>query len=349
MEEFEYIDRHNTSKENTNDNFGIHRVVVKNKTFDGSKEIIDSFLKDKITFKNKKKLKSKKDYYNVIVIPKNKFIPKTFKKKKVDNYITIIYGTLKEENKSLSGSGFFDFIKSPLQTIRNLFSRNLTKLSNHSRDTLASYGNIPIVQIEVIRSPVERIINTLVNFISLGKWNELKAKYGYDKLFHLGIVFTLSTGQKIIMEKIDIVSISPNISTNKDTEYLNIPINKEYILNKIVDDTQKLMGLDRFYDYNAFTENCQIFCKSILLSQQLYSKEADKFIFQDLSNIQNELPQYVPKIMKGVTDTANVVAKLIGRGFNTNEIEFYSYLLDNNHKIDNIEDLKKLYDKYMQE
>jgi spermidine synthase len=51
-----------------------------------------------------------------------------------------------------------------------------------------------------------------------------------------------------------------------------------------------------------------------LETEGLYSKEAEKFLFQDISEIYKRLPSYVSKVAKVVTDTGAVVSKLTGQG-----------------------------------
>jgi hypothetical protein len=62
--------------------------------------------------------------------------------------------------------------------------------------------------------------------------------------------------------------------------------------------------------YDAFNRgeatNCQGFIKEMLISENLYSPEVDKFVFQDLTDIQKSTHSYVPTVARAVTDIGAV-------------------------------------------
>jgi len=173
---------------------------------------------------------------------------------------------------------------------------------------------MPIKQLFIMRTPIKGILNTIINYISLGKWNELKQKYGFDKLFHLSLVAKLQDGKHIIMEKNEVVNISPEFSFGKDSETFDIPLNNQITISQILETARKDVGDNIFFSYDPFKNNCQYFIKYLLEGQELYNESAKNFLFQDLESVYKELPEYVPKVMNGVTTIGAIANKLLGKG-----------------------------------
>jgi hypothetical protein len=165
------------------------------------------------------------------------------------------------------------------------------------------------------------MINTAFNFISLGKWNELRKQYGFDKLFHLALVANVG-GKNVIIEKNEVVNVSTSYQTSKDTETLPINLQgKSFTISEMLDTARKTVGDKTFFDYDAFNNNCQFFLRFLLEGQGLYSEDAKTFLFQDLQEVLKGLPAYVPKIAKAITTTGAVVNKLLGKGDDEEEEE----------------------------
>lgn len=292
--------------------YALHTVLV-NKTipFEQAFKEAQAIIKKKKFFH-----RETKNQYRFRNIPKQKFEPKTFRSKKINKDITLVFGKLKPEHMHLEGAGLFDWVKEKASAIgskvKEFFSPRLDNYNNKSKKTIEQYGNVPVKQLFISRTPVGGMLNNLINFISLGKWEELKKKYAFDKLFHLSLVARLSNGKDIILEKNEVVNISPDYKVYKDTESLDIPFSGELTINKILETARQNVGDRTFFDYEGFTNNCQFFIKYLLEGQGLYSQQAKDFLFQDLEEIYKGLPSYVPYIMKGATRLGNIVNKITG-------------------------------------
>jgi len=258
-----------------------------------------------------------KNQYRFRNIPKQKFEPKTFRSKKINENITLVVGKLKPEHSHLEGAGLFDWIKEKasgaVSAVKNYFKPR-EDYNNLSTKTINDYGNVPIKQLYIMRAPIQSMLNNIINFVSLGKWNELKQKYDFDKLFHLSLVARLENGKNIIMEKNEVVNISPEFKNEKDSETLDIPFNGNLTINQILNTARKNIGDSKFFLYDAFTNNCQFFIKYLLEGQGLYNQNTKDFLFQDLEEIYKGLPSYVPKVMKGATTMGAIVNKILGKG-----------------------------------
>ena len=290
--------------------YALHAVLIKKSVpLEKAKEHAQEIMKNKKQF-----YRETKNQYRFRNIAKTKFIKKTFKSKKINPDITLVFGQLTPENMHLEGSGLFDWIKKGVKKVKEFFSPRLDSYNNTSTETIKKYGNLPINSLQIYRTPIASVLETVLNFISLGKFTELKRKAGFDKLFHLALVANVN-GKNIIMEKNEAVNVSTSYKTSKDTEVFNIPLNNKSItIYELLEKARNKVGDKTFFDYNAFTNNCQFFIKYLLENSDLYSDGAKNFLFQDLKSIYENLPSYVPKIAKAVTTTGAIFNKITGQG-----------------------------------
>lgn len=314
--------------------YALHAVEVKNNIdIEKAKMIAQEFIKDK----KKKMYKESKNFFRFRNIPKQKFKPRSFKSKKINEDIILVYGILKPENNHLSGSGFMDFIKNPIGHIKEAFAGTPTKLNNTATKTLNEYGNLPINALQIARTPLNNMLEGAINAVSLGKFSELKNKYGFDKLYHLSLIATLSTN-KIIIEKNEVITIEPlsqSGSIKSNTEYYNIPLNNPNLnLNTLIENTKNLMGESKFYDYDSFTNNCQNFIESVLKANNLYNQQAGNFLMQNVSGIQQDLNSsgfsYVPKVMRKITNMGSIFSRLMGKGTKKDALDAFEKYVEKN-------------------
>lgn len=193
--------------------------------------------------------------------------------------------------------------------------------SNKSRQTLERLGTQQIVELVLRRAPVKDLLNKAMQVLSGGTWDDVRKKYGFDKLFHLSLIATLANRQRVVIEKVEVVTISSGFGTEPDSEYEDVSLQgKTLTLQGFIDTGLKSMGPDKFFLYDAFSNNCQAFIRDLLKANGLLTPEADAFIFQDVSEIAKELPAFTKAVARGVTDVAASVSKLTGQGID-GEIE----------------------------
>jgi transcriptional antiterminator Rof (Rho-off) len=196
--------------------------------------------------------------------------------------------------------------------------------SNKIKKILKKYGNENIVSIRVGRRPINKLVEKAFNIISVGKWNELRQQYYYDKLFHLFLILTLQDGTKLSLEKNDIVNMDTNDSRcsekNVDCIELEYPQNS-ITVNDLVKTPLDRIGKNNYFVYDPFKLNCQIFIKSVLETFGLYNSKVNDFVYQDLTDIIKNLPFYVSWVGKAATDISAFGKKISGAGHNTDDIE----------------------------
>jgi len=173
-----------------------------------------------------------------------------------------------------------------------------------SRKTLQDYGEHRIIHAELFRYVIPSYLTYALNLYSAGKtFNSVP----YDKLFHLGIIFTLDNNRKILVEKNEIVNIIPfNIKMPADAEYRLIALNGQQLtLNEVIDNTINRMGLSKFETYHAFSLNCQNMILNLIRANKIGNKQDEEFVMQDLSKIISNIDKF-PKIRKVINSLTNL-------------------------------------------
>ena len=278
-----------------------------------------------ISKKDVKSIETKASYH-FRVLPKTNFT-KMFRSKKINKDITLVFGELKPQYASLSGRGFFDYFKKGYEYVKekvgnvadavgNYLSPKLDDYPNFTKKMLVQYGNDPITKLTMYRKPIGEYINVVINAVSLGKWNELVKKAGYDKFFHLSLIAEVK-GEKLNIEKTDVVSISKEVPEGDGTESQDVPLNgKSFTLNELMQKTRTNMGDKAFFEYDGFKNNCQVFVSNLLKSVGLYGATEKGFAYQPIKEVIDELPDYVKKFQRGITDFSATLKRITGQGKN---------------------------------
>jgi hypothetical protein len=278
--------------------FKLHAVIFK-KPYDieKAKEEVKEYIKSGKKIAYRETAKS----FRFRNIAKTKFIKGTFRTKKINPQISLVFGELKEEFNNLEGAGIMDFFK-PKQGYNNT-----------STKTLKTYGDLVIKSLQIVRTPIMSIIDKALNLVSFGKWDNLKKEYSFDKLFHLALIANLGR-KNIVIEKNEVINISTSYKMSKDSEVLDVPLNgKRFTTNEMLQKTRERMGDSQYFLYDGFKNNCQVFVRECLISEDLYSDKAKNFLFQDLEELAKKMPSLSKKIMNIITDTGAVVNKITGQ------------------------------------
>lgn len=178
--------------------------------------------------------------------------------------------------------------------------------------------NEPITKIVVSRTPIGPAIDKVISLASAGKWDELKEKYGYNKLFHLYLICYLQNGKILVLEKRDVIMLHNKIPRKNETETMEVPMGQQegvLTINDLLHNCRNIKKDDRgFFHYDAFgNANCQTFVLDCLESSNISTSNVKHFIFQDLSEIGKELPWFTKKLINAATDLRAWYSKLMGR------------------------------------
>lgn len=296
--------------ENTEHKLKLHLVVIKKPC---DLENARAEAKEYIFNPKNNYYRETKTSYRFRNIAKTKFIKGSFKTKRINKNVSLIFGLLKPEFEHLEGAGFFDFIKKPFQSVKSFFAPRVG-YNNTSTKNLNDYGNLPVVRLMIARTPILSVLDKAINLISFGKWGQLKKEYSFDKLFHLQLIANLGN-KNLVIEKNEVININTNFSQSANTETLDVPLNnKNFTVNSMLNKTQQRLGDKIYFSYDGFENNCQRYVKECLISEDLYTEEAKNFLFQDVSELAKKMPQYTKKIMNTLTTTGAIANKLMGKG-----------------------------------
>ena len=160
----------------------------------------------------------------------------------------------------------------------NLASRvilNTKQLPPYVSDFLKQNGNNKVINMVLARSTVPIAIRKLMVGLSGAK----------DRvLYHLYLIVTMENGKRFIIEKNERINISTTVP--KAVQLLNVNGNgNEIYVKELITKTKQMMGNQKFFNYNASSNNCQVFIANVLKSNGLLNDENYAFIKQDTSDL----------------------------------------------------------------
>lgn len=188
-------------------------------------------------------------------------------------------------------------------------------LDNPSR-MLDQYGDWTVTGLTVRRDPIQEMLNTLLNVVSLGKWNKARQDFKMDKLYHLSLIVRITKdGQykDLMIEKRPHIGIALESAKNSKTEIAPLaspspPVTFQEFMNR----AEQAAGA-KFFSYDAFTNNCQDFILGVLQANQVpMTEKAESFVKQDIKDVINAQPKYVQKVAQGVTNFGHRVNEVFG-------------------------------------
>lgn len=179
------------------------------------------------------------------------------------------------------------------------FSPQIKELLNKNSEEI-------ITGITIFRTPLEKALTTLLNVVSFGQFEKALNKNKYDDYFHLGLNLTTQSGKQFTFEKVEQVSLRTGHVNKDKTEFMqvnNVP--SDITLKTFVTNAREYQGSKKFFGYSASSNNCQVFCRDALVSNQINNQEYIDFIMQDTGSIFKGMPAF-RKLANSVTDIANV-------------------------------------------
>ena len=209
-------------------------------------------------------------------------------------------------NKRHGGSLIGDYARGSIlgKIYSAVFDPN--SMTASTKKALATMGDEQITAINIMRDPIESGINNALQYLSFGKWNQLKEKYGYDKFFHLYVVITLQDGSNWIVQKNANIDVAP-WDNHKPGGRMAAPLRPGLTLNRMFKETEAKMGKDKFYQYDAFSNNCQDFVMGLLSANGCMNQQCALFVKQDIEQLAKEMPAFTKAIARMATDAGHAV------------------------------------------
>ena len=214
----------------------------------------------------------------------------------------------------MCSSDLSDTFSSAKEAVSNYLAPRLDDYPNSTKEMLRQYGDGIITKATIYRKPIDAYIPVVLNAVSLGKWNQAVKKEGYDKFFHLSLIVEVK-GEVLNVEKLDVVSITKGASMGDTVETEPVPLEgKEFTLNQLLETARTNVGDKAFFEYDSFRNNCQSFVSYLLKGQGLYGAKQKAFTYQPIQGIVDDMPDYVKKFQRGLTDVSATLKKITGQG-----------------------------------
>jgi len=177
------------------------------------------------------------------------------------------------------------YIVKILKTSLDQYNLFFYQYNKKSQQVLNKYGNSKINKIYLIRQPFDKYITFILNILTGYKYNELLAESNEYFPYHVFTMFEIKNGKKrkfLLVEKNNCINVSEDFNIRNIQETLVINVNKQnYTPNYILEDTQKRMGIQNFFNWNPYKNNCHEFTKEILVTINKYNDFYKDFIFRD--------------------------------------------------------------------
>jgi inorganic pyrophosphatase/exopolyphosphatase len=171
------------------------------------------------------------------------------------------------------------------------------------RELLDKFGDETIKSITVLRTPIMKVFEKLLNTLSGGELKKQMEKMNYDELFHLRLLVKTDKNNRIAFEKNETINAIHKFKIPPNTDKLevtNIPTG--LTINQLLTNTKKRMG-KKFFPYSGVNNNCQDFVLNILQANNLATTSAEQFIKQDTQTLFNTMP-VLKKVMDALTGFA---------------------------------------------
>lgn len=198
-----------------------------------------------------------------------------------------------------------------LQEGDGLLLRDSTKSPPQVLKLLSQIGSEKVTTIKLIRTPLSKATQFLLNIASFGQLQEKLKQANIDTLFHLSMLIN----DKYELEKNEVIKfrINPN-AIKSDSQTLDIPVDKDVTIQELLNNTKTQMG-SNYGSYNAKTNNCSVFLSNVLSSNGLNNSNSDTFINQKTNELFDIFPELTEKIVNlGTTAGAVVDRQIQGEG-----------------------------------
>jgi hypothetical protein len=213
-----------------------------------------------------------------------------------------------------------DLEKRALEVAKVAFSGRKNLIPS-AQATVDKYGNIPITEMIISRHPIQRVINT-VNLLTAGELTRKLEEMPYDTMFHLQLLVRVGDVW-VSLEKKSTVKASVKNPNIKNGQFLQVKVNPPYVtINSLLENSLKNMGINKFYHYSAYDNNCQNFVLSLLASSGLETEENKKFVKQDTEQL---FTTYYRKIANTVTDIGHYAETALEGGRKIKPKDYLNY------------------------
>lgn len=164
---------------------------------------------------------------------------------------------------SQHGKGLLKQIKKRVKAVFKKPLQSSTSKSSRLDKLLKDVGAVPIQAIGVGRTAVNKIVQGVLNLLSLGKYNEVKKKLKYDDVYHCFLIVQLRSGQRFKLEKNHVVECT---KTTQGLPPGGLSFSSPLTLRILI---ERAATSPSFWSYDPATNNCQNFVRQIASANHL--------------------------------------------------------------------------------
>lgn len=207
------------------------------------------------------------------------------------------------------GNAIKSHLKSSVNVIKDVFFFPPNALPGGSQKVFNAHKGDIIKEITIRRAPINSAVSSVLNVLTFGSYKKAMKNLNYDSMFHLSMVVKTNRAH-ILVEKNERINISTTIKRESNTEEVDVPVSKSVTLDAFLENARKAMSDRRFFQYNAFENNCQDFLLGLLKANGMASAEVSKFIKQDAEKLVAQMPGYIKKISQFATDAGGKISQI---------------------------------------
>ena len=187
----------------------------------------------------------------------------------------------------------------------------------YSRALYDKYRGWEVCQIIVGRHPILNIFKRLLNFFSSGRWDQVSQALFQSDVNHALLLLVLrspNTGEvKLVrLHKTEVVAISDEYTIWGNTSMINVPNVRAagLTLGKLLEDAHTT-NTKSFLNFKIANNNCQRFTEFILEKNGLMTDELYKFIIQDLTSMEKQIPTFITPVSEFLIFISRLLLSLI--------------------------------------
>ena len=201
--------------------------------------------------------------------------------------------------------------KAILSTIRKPPNKPVIEVANF----VMKYANYQVVNIDVCREPVVKLIKDFMNALSNNQITQRMKHKNIEDLFHLYANITLLGPNKDIIqftiEKNEVVDIKIPAKNKGECRHVNLYSNIKFadFINKGIQ-----MNPDYFWIYNPAEYNCQVFINNLLEGNGLLTDDLLAFVNQNANELLDGLG-FTKEVAKRITNLASNLKHYFDIGF----------------------------------
>ena len=224
-----------------------------------------------------------------------------------------------------------------IETVKSLIRGWRDNFPPKERDLIDKYGDYRITNILIFRVPIHSMIDSALNIMSIGKWQESKDNYNFDKLFHLFAVISMNkNGDNVLLkiEKNEVIRMSTDYTIPPDSKMKDVGyFPKKITFNELIQNMVNKFSKEAIFKYDPWTNNCQKFILMLLEGSNLLSPYLKEFIYQDITNIVEDLPEYTKYFGSKITELAHR-KNILFEGYGFKQKHKYNVVLNKGKKIE---------------